>query len=115
MTQGGRYEYCALFVHSEDRESLLRIATDALGGQPAGRHLTAAGMTVSLVRNKGGVFRTDDFATWPLKFEIEQGEADDATTLRLVRSLLTALRQRDVRVVAACSYEDELPPQTFAG
>ena len=113
--RGGRYEYCALFVDSDDRDHLMRIVADVLDGQASGRSdVSGQGLEVAILRNSLAA-TSDDFLGWASKLEVEQAGAEDAMTVRLVRSLVTRLREAGLRVVAASDYEDELPPQTFAG
>lgn len=113
--RSGRYEYCELFVDSNDRDLLMRIAADVLDGQRSGRGGVAGqGLEVAVLANSLAT-TSGDFLGWASRLEVEQAGAEDATTVRLVRSLVTRLREDGLRVVAASEYEDELPPQTFAG
>jgi hypothetical protein len=105
-----RYRECFLYVDAEDRTAVLDTLARRFGVEPERRTLTLPGFELDVVGNDARTpGRPDTFVEWGTNVEVYATSAPDAEVVRFVSDLMTFLRSRGHRVVAACDFEDELP------
>lgn len=105
-----RYRECFLYVDAEDRHAVLDALAGRLGAVVDGRTLLRPNVEIDIVGNdtrRPGA--PDTFVEWATKVEVYASTMPDAEVVAFVTDLMTFLRSRGHRVVAACDFEDELP------
>lgn len=109
-----RYQECFLYVDAEDRAAVLDLLAGRFGAEPDRRTLTLPGVELDVTGTDAGTpGGPDTFVEWGTKVEVYRTSASDADMVTLVTELMTFLRSRGHRVVAACDFEDELPQTDF--
>ncbi len=107
-------EFCRFFVEATDIAPVVDVLAAALGVPFAKNSATASGLDIDVWDNEyaNGTPRFgEDFLEWPLTIEVssEESPVPHDTTFDVVKRILVALWDADIRAVAACDFEDELP------
>ncbi|MEV6157051.1 hypothetical protein AB0L53_42590 [Nonomuraea sp. NPDC052129] len=111
MTSPERYDYCGLYLRGASEDAAIALAARATGATRDGRLLCVGTIEIEIRRNDNGIHDGADFPTWPIKMEIERGNATSRQVIETVSKILTHAWQAGCDAVAACDYEDELPEQ----
>jgi hypothetical protein len=105
------YEECFLYVDAEDRAAVLAALAARFGVAPDGRTLVLTGVEIDVAGNdRRTPGAPDTFVEWGTNVEVYKTTAPDEEMVRFVTDLMLFLRSLGHRVVAACDFEDELPP-----
>lgn len=106
-------EFCRFFVEAADIAPVVEVLTAALDVPFAKNSATARGLDIDVWDNgyaSGEPRFGADFLEWPLTVELSSAEAvAHDTVFDVVKRVLVALWDADIRAVAACDFEDELP------
>jgi hypothetical protein len=104
------YRECFLYVDADSVEQVSGELAERLGPPRRFDRFEADGIEVDVVRNGLRLpDRPDTFVDWSTKVEVYADTASDAEVVRFVTDLMSFLRSKHHRVVAACDFEDELP------
>ncbi|MGP3955923.1 hypothetical protein ACTWPT_07985 [Nonomuraea sp. 3N208] len=109
MTSPDRYDYCGLYLQGVSEDAAIELAARAIGATRDGRLLRVGTIEIEIRRNSDCTHDGPDFPTWPIKMEIERGNATSHQVIETVTKILTHAWQAGHDAVAACDYEDELP------
>ncbi|SDJ40190.1 hypothetical protein [Nonomuraea jiangxiensis] len=104
-----RYDYCGLYLRGAGQEAAIELTARATGATRDGCLLRVGTMEIEVRRNDHWPQDGADFPTWPIKMEIERGNATSRQVIETVSKILTRAWQAGLDAVAACDYEDELP------
>ncbi|MGW4799198.1 hypothetical protein ACWEPC_42955 [Nonomuraea sp. NPDC004297] len=105
----GRYDYCGLYLRGAGVDGAIEWAARATGATRDGRLLRVGAVEIEVRRNSDFTHDGADFPTWPIKMEIEMGDATGYQVIETVSKILTHAWQAGYDAVAACDFEDELP------
>jgi len=104
----GRYDFCKMFVRSDERDDVVAALTEFLDGRVERRVIELPEAVVEVLRNPDASRGDEaDFLFWPVLVEIESNGT--SAVVGLTARILTQLWERGFPTVAACDYEDELP------
>lgn len=109
MTAPSRYDYCGLFLRGASHEAAIELTARATGATRDGCLLRVGTIEIEIRRNDNCTQDGADFPTWPIKMDIESGNAPSHQVTETVSKILTQAWQAGHDAVAACDYEDELP------
>lgn len=109
MTSPARYDYCGLYLRGLTEDAAIMLAARATGATRDGRLLRVDTIDIEIRHNSDFTHDGADFPTWPIKIEIERGNAPGHKVVDTVSKILTHAWQAGHDAVAACDYEDELP------
>ncbi|GAA4978942.1 hypothetical protein HD597_000600 [Nonomuraea thailandensis] len=109
MITPGRYDYCGLYLRGAGQEAAIELTAHATGATRNGCLLRIDTIEIEIRRNDTFTHDGTDFPTWPIKMEIERGNAPSHQVIETVSKILTCAWQAGHDAVAACDYEDELP------
>jgi hypothetical protein len=104
---------CTIYVRAQYREDLLTRVSDAIPGVTKdGTALRLSSMRASWIRNdyEGTAPGDENFIGWPSVLDCEPvGDPSLDEIVENVSSILRSLWSMEIRAVAACDYENELP------
>ncbi|MEV4172633.1 hypothetical protein [Nonomuraea sp. NPDC049709] len=109
MTTPDRYDYCGLYLRGASQEAAIELTARATGATRDGCLLCVGTMEIEIRRNDNCTLDGADFLHWPIKMEIERGNATSHQVIETVSKILGHAWQAGHDAVAACDYEDELP------
>ncbi|MEU4546871.1 hypothetical protein [Nonomuraea dietziae] len=109
MTNHDRYDYCGLYLRGASREAAIELTARATGATRDDCLLRVGTIEIEIRRNDNSTHDGADFPTWPIKMEIERGNATSRQVIETVSKILTHAWQAGHDAIAACDYEDELP------
>ncbi|GAA3470492.1 hypothetical protein [Nonomuraea roseola] len=75
MTSPDRYDYCGLYLRGASEEAAIELTARALGAIRDGRLLRVGTIEIEIRRNDNCTHDGADFPIWPIKMEIERGNA----------------------------------------
>ncbi|MFZ6643254.1 hypothetical protein ACO0LL_26270 [Undibacterium sp. TC4M20W] len=105
--------YCKVYVNGNiNYISLVKLISVILGGGIEMRSVHGPYFTADVFVNEHAnvMADPDDFVEWPLYLEIEPDDEniDPQLYINSLASFISALRANELRVVAACHFEEEL-------
>lgn len=109
--------YCTIFVSTDMNRSLLSdLIASLLEGEKAGLLINTGSMALEVIDNEDADSSKQQdpergFLYYPFCLDIEPAEPIvESDYIRDIGKLLTALRSHGCKAVAACDFEDQLPP-----
>ena len=107
-------EFCRFFVEAAGVAAVVDILAAALDVSFAGNSAVVRGLDIDVWNNGYASAQPrfgEDFLEWPLTVEVSSKEAPVAhdTVFDVVKRMLVALWDADIRAVVACDFEGELP------
>lgn len=102
--------YCKLFICTEmSKEKLLELINLYLRGMRQGIRTIQTGLLeLDLIENDEYVPGSQDFLFWKYYADIDAVTRDRAGYVRSIQNLIAFLRERQIEVVPACDFEQEL-------
>jgi hypothetical protein len=111
--------YCKVYLDSAlSKHAVLAHLADWVAGQVSMRTITANAFEVDVVANEDfdesrAQRAKDGFLFYRYYLDIEpRSGVPEEEYVEAVRRLLTKVRSGDMRAVASCDFEDQLPPPT---
>lgn len=107
-------EFCRFFVEAAEIAPVVDVLAAALGEPFAKNSAVVSGLDVDVWDNEyasGQPRFGEDFLEWPLTVEVsaEEVAVPHDVVFDVVKRMLVALWDADIRAVVACDFEDELP------
>lgn len=106
--------YCKLYINTTlSIEELFFIMQEVLLGERSGirtitNHILELDLRYNNEFDKQKEYDEDGFLFWKYYADIDSNTADREKYISLIRKLLKYLKDREISVVAACDFEDQL-------